>query len=125
MSNASPQLHLIDQSTLTLPEAIRRAIGELENVRSGMEQAFDVIHMHADSDAVLKPDYIIAMQSIDAMSQQIAAIERFILNVTRPIGDDALISTIAAAEGITLAAVAARLTGNNRAEHDSSDCDFF
>ncbi len=125
MSTASPQLHLIDQSSLSLPEAIRRALGELESVRAGMEQAFDVIHTHADADAVLKPDYIIAMQSIDAMSQQIAAIERFILNITRPIGDDVIISTAAAAEGITLAAVAARLTASNRADHDSGDCDFF
>ena len=125
MSNVSHQLHIIDQNMISLPEAIRRALRDLESVRAGMEQAFDVIHTHADADAVLKPDYIIAMQSIDAMSQQIAAIERFILNVTRPIGDDVTMSTSLAAEGITLAAVAARLTASDRSDHDSGDCDFF
>ena len=125
MANAQLHAHLSLDPHMTLQEAVHRAVTELEDVRSGMEKAFDTIHTHCAPEATLKPDYIIAMQSIDAMSQQIAAIERFIRNVTNRIGNDVTIKCSAASEGITLAAVAARLVATNGLEHDSGECDFF
>ena len=125
MSQAQLQRRAKDADTLPLPEAVRRAVVELESVRAGMERAFDTIHQHVSPEAGLAPDYLVAMQSVDALSQQVAAVERFIVNITRDFGEEATIDTATAAAGITLAAVAARLTANVGAQHDSGECDFF
>ena len=125
MSQVNLHMRAPDVLALPLPEAIRRAVFELESVRAGMERAFDTIHHHVSPEAGLAPDYLVAMQSIDALSQQVAAVERFIVNVTRRFGDEMTIDPAAAAAGITLAAVAARLTTNAGTQHDSDECDFF
>lgn len=125
MSKANMQVCASATPDLPLSEAIRRAVTELESVRAGIERAFDTIHHHVSAESGLAPDYLVAMQSIDALSQQIAAVERFISNVTREAGDHVMIETTTAAAGITLAAVAARLTANAGSQHDSGECDFF
>ena len=126
MSKFASQALAAKESCLSIPEGMRRAIAELSAVRSGMEEAFEIVHGQATSHALENPRYLVAMQSIDSLSQQVAAIERFLHNLSVEFSDDVLMSCDRAAAGITLAAVAARLTAEqSRADHDAGDCDFF
>ncbi|MDB5642565.1 MAG: hypothetical protein JWN07_1882 [Hyphomicrobiales bacterium] len=126
MSKPALQLHAIDEPSIPVPEAMRRAIAELAVVRTRVEEAFEVVHAHATSHALEDPRYLVAMQSIDSLSQQVAAIERFLHNVAGAFDDRCMIASSAAIEGITLAAVAARLAAaSDDTDHDSGDCDFF
>ncbi len=120
-------LSVVDRDpALPVTEGLRRAVSELVCVRSGMEEAFETIHAHAGAHALEHARYLVAMQSIDSLSQQLAAVERFILNITGTLDDSHVIHSKAAASGITLAAVATRLTTSlDSAEHDSGECDFF
>lgn len=112
-------------SRLPVPEGLRRAVAELEAVRAGMENAFDVVHSHAAADAHQSPRYLVAMQSIDALSQQIAAIERFLLNLSGEFADEHHVDSHVASAGITLSAVVSRLTAAYDPEHPAGECDFF
>jgi hypothetical protein len=111
---------------LSVVEALRRANLELSGVRAGMEHAFDIVHAHADPKSLNDPDYLVAMQSIDSLSQQVAAVERFLENIGAACGTDLAIDSHDAASGITLAAVARRLTEESGSHaQDSGECDFF
>jgi len=126
MSKLALQPRASDGLSLPVSEAMRRAIAELSAVRTGMEEAFELVHAHATTDALEDPRYLIAMQSIDTLSQQVAAIERFLHNVAGTFGEDDTIDSRAATAGITLAAVAARLAAAAAdMDHESGDCDFF
>ena len=126
MSNLALQTYADEDSSLPVAEAMRRAIVELAAVRARMEEAFEIVHAHATSHALEDPRYLIAMQSIDTLSQQVAAIERFLHNVAGAFDGRATIGCRAATAGITLAAVAARLAAaSTDTDHDSGDCDFF
>ena len=126
MSKLALQARANDGLSLPVSEAMRRAIAELSTVRTGMEEAFEVVHAHATAHALEDPRYLVAIQSIDSLSQQVAAVERFLHNVAGVFGDHCTITSPAATAGITLAAVAARLaaaTGDT--DQDSGECDFF
>jgi hypothetical protein len=126
MSKLALQPRADDGLSLPVSEAMRRAITELAAVRTGMEESFDVVHAHATSHALEDPRYLIAMQSIDSLSQHVAAVERFLHNVAGVFGDHVALESEAATAGITLAAVAARLSAAaSDTDHDSGECDFF
>ena len=126
MSKVASQALAVPGPDLSVPEAIHRAIAELFAVRSGMEQAFDVVHASATAHAIDNPSYLVAMQSIDTLGQQVAAVERFLSNIAAEFSNEVTIDSDRAAAGITLAAVAARLTAaGSDADHDAGECDFF
>lgn len=126
MSNLASKTLADHGPRLSIPEGMRRAIVELNAVRTGMEQAFDVVHASASGNAHENPRYLVAMQSIDTLSQQVAAVERFLLNLAEEFSEDQTIECRSAAAGITLAAVAARLTAAGPdSDHDAGECDFF
>jgi hypothetical protein len=111
--------------TISIRESMLRAVAELLAVRTGMESAFDLVHANATAQTREAPQYLVAMQSIDLLSQQVAAIERFLGNVSAEFGAEEKMSKDRIAAGITLAAVAARLTADDTHDHDSGECDFF
>jgi hypothetical protein len=82
MSKVASQALVVPGPCVSVPEGMRRAISELFAVRTGMEQAFDVVHASATAHALDNPRYLVAMQSIDTLSQQVAAVERFLLNLS-------------------------------------------
>ena len=126
MSKVASQALVVEGPCVSVPEGIRRAITELFAVRNGMEQAFDVVHASATAHALDNPRYLVAMQSIDTLSQQVAAVERFLLNLSAELSEDFMVDCDRAAAGITIAAVAARLTAApSDADQDPGDCDFF
>jgi hypothetical protein len=126
MSKVASQALVVPGPCVSVPEGMRRAISELFAVRTGMEQAFDVVHASATAHALDNPRYLVAMQSIDTLSQQVAAVERFLLNLSTELSEDFTIDSDRAAAGITIAAVAARLTAAaSDADQDPGDCDFF
>lgn len=110
---------------LAVPEGLRRAVAELETVRAGIEKAFEAVHAHASERAHLDAHYLAAMQSVDALSQQIAAIERFLLNLSAEFDDDHHVASHVAAAGITLSAVVSRLTAAYDQKHAAGECEFF
>jgi hypothetical protein len=112
--------------SVSIRESMLRAAAELLAVRTGMESAFDLVHAHATEQTRAAQPYLVAMQSIDLLSQQVAAIERYLANLSAEFGEHEHISTDRAAAGITLAAVAARLTAApSNDDHDAGECDFF
>lgn len=118
-------------TAMPVHQGLQRAVLEVQIVRREMEYAFEQIRAHAGSDALDHDGYLVAMQSADTLGQTLAAIELFISNIANAIAVDVHSPSVegtSAVQGITLSAVARRLSGN---EHGGTDtpyagaCDFF
>lgn len=109
-------------------DALGRAIAELAFIRASTEDAFEQIRSHAHPDALGRRDYILAMQRVDALSQHLAAIETFIGNVAGVVSADEIVPYAVATRGITLSAIAERLSTQKHLEGEKTSsgvCDFF
>jgi hypothetical protein len=114
-------------SSLSVKDGLRRAMAELAAIRAKTEESFEQIRLHFGDHALDDPATIVAMQSVDALSQHLAAIEVYLGNLSTA-SLEARIDNATAARGITLSAVADRLvTHRDRtgATQASGTCDFF
>ena len=121
--NATPGERLF-----TVKDGLQRAIAELLSIRLKAEDSFEQIRLHAGVHALDDPATVVAMQSVDAISQHIAAIETFLGNLAGATTGSDTIAAHAAARGITLEAVAHRLAEPGRSDgsdYESGVCDFF
>jgi hypothetical protein len=119
------------RATMPVHQGLQRAVCEVQLVRRAMEHAFEQIQAHAGSTALAHDCYLVAMQSADTLGQTLAAVEIFISNIANVIAakaDAPSVESTLAIQGITLSAVARRLSGQ---EHGAScaayngACDFF
>ncbi|MDB5508507.1 MAG: hypothetical protein JWL93_976 [Hyphomicrobiales bacterium] len=121
--NAAPD-H--DATSLSVEDGLRRAMAELAAVRRSAEESFEMIRLHSGAHALDDPATIVAMQSVDSISQHLAAIETYLGNLAS-VTHTLRIDQTAAARGITLSAVVDRLVTHRKgpATQASGTCEFF
>jgi hypothetical protein len=119
------------RATMPVHQGLQRAVCEVQLVRRAMEHAFEQIQAHAGSTALAHDCYLVAMQSADTLGQTLAAVEIFISNIADAISADAAapcVESTLAVQGITLSAVAKRLSGKEHggtSTHCPGACDLF